>query len=74
MSAKTELVRELNGPTAASEMLSDSEIEDLLGLFRSAQQQEKDLLIEAVNGMIRFFPPPFRGITRRIMFGDKLEG
>lgn len=74
MTARTELVRELNGPTAASEILSDQEIEDLLGLFRSAQQEEKDLLIEAVNGMIRFFPPPFRGITRRIMFGDKLEG
>jgi hypothetical protein len=73
MSAKTVLVRELNGPTAASEMLSNEEIEDLLGLFRNAQQLEKELLLEGVNAMIRFFPPPFRGITRRIMFGDALE-
>lgn len=73
MSARTELIHELDGPTAASEMLSDQEIEDLLTLFRDAQKMEKELLLEAVNGMIRFFPPPFRGITRRIMFGDALE-
>ncbi|MEU1982893.1 hypothetical protein [Nocardia sp. NPDC019395] len=74
MSARTELVRELNGPTAASEMLSEQEMEDLLGLFRDTQKMEKELLIEAVNGMIRFFPPPFKAITRRIMFGGLLEG
>lgn len=74
MSARTELIHELDGPTAASQTLSEREIEDLLTLFRDAQKMEKELLIEAVNGMIRFFPPPFRGITRRIMFGDALEG
>lgn len=74
MSAKTELVHELNGPTAATEMLSEAEIADLLSLFRGAQQREKQLLVEAIDGMIRFYPGPFKAITRRIMFGDLLEG
>ena len=70
MSARTDLERELNGPVAALDLLSEQEAADLLGLFRNARQTETAALSAAIDDMIGVLPKPFRAVTKRIMFGD----
>ncbi|MBB5917761.1 hypothetical protein BJY24_006673 [Nocardia transvalensis] len=73
MTARSDLEKELRGPTAATDLLSESETADLVALFRAARQQEKFALAEAIDGMIGALPRPLRGVTKRIMFGDAVD-
>ncbi len=70
MSARTDLAKELNGPVAALDLLSEQEAADLLGLFRNARQTEAVALSTAVDNMVGVLPKPLRAVTKRIMFGD----
>ncbi|MQY21146.1 hypothetical protein [Nocardia macrotermitis] len=70
MSARTDLAAELDGHVAALDMLSEQEAADLLSLFRNARQVETAALNSAIDDMVGVLPKPFRGVTKRIMFGD----
>ncbi|WP_157117076.1 hypothetical protein [Nocardia vaccinii] len=70
MSARTDLATELDGHVAALDVLSEQEAADLLGLFRNARQAETAALNSAIDDMVGVLPRPFRGVTKRIMFGD----
>ncbi|WP_216897804.1 hypothetical protein [Nocardia alni] len=73
MTARTDLVQELNAPVAAAELLSEREVTDLLALFRAARKTEVTAVATAIDGMVTVLPRAFRGIAKRIMFGDLSE-
>ncbi len=70
MTARSEFERELHGPVAAFDLLTETEIAELLTLFRTVQEQERTGLAEALDRIGHAVPRPLRGIGRRIMFGD----
>ncbi len=72
MSARADLEQELRGPLAAADELTEHETNDLLALFHSAREHEAAALGEAVDAMIGALPRPLRGVTKKIMFGDRL--
>ncbi|UFS98188.1 hypothetical protein [Nocardia huaxiensis] len=72
MSARSELERELGGPVAALEMMSEREIADLLGMFRDAQRTEAAAMVEAVDKTVGALPWPLSTAAKKIMFGNKL--
>ncbi|MBL1076931.1 hypothetical protein JK358_21275 [Nocardia sp. 2] len=72
MSARSELERELGGPVAALEMLSESEIADLLQMFKDAQRTEAAAMVEAVDKTVGALPWPLSTAAKKIMFGNKL--
>lgn len=70
MSARSDLAAELDSHVAALDVLSEQEAADLLGLFRNARRTETKALNAAIDDMVGVLPKPFRGVTKRIMFGD----
>ncbi|MFF0490905.1 hypothetical protein ACWDSJ_17780 [Nocardia sp. NPDC003482] len=73
MTARSDLERELGGPLAALDELGDREVTDLLVLLHAARRHETAALNEAVDAMVGALPRPLRGITKKIMFGDRLD-
>ncbi|MCM6778826.1 hypothetical protein NDR87_35660 [Nocardia sp. CDC159] len=73
MNARADLERELGGSPGALDDLTEPEIADLLGLFRAAHRHEAATLNAAIDAMVGALPRPLRGITKRIMFGDRLD-
>ncbi|BAW07355.1 hypothetical protein [Nocardia seriolae] len=72
MGARAELERELGGPLAALELLTEAETADLLGIFRQAQRTENAAMVEAVDKTVGALPWPLRTAAKKIMFGNKL--
>lgn len=70
MSARTDLATELDGHVAALDMLSEQEAADLLGLLHNARRTETAALNSVIDDAVAMLPKPFRGVTKRIMFGD----
>ncbi|APA98766.1 hypothetical protein NS506_04720 [Nocardia seriolae] len=70
--ARAELERELGGPLAALELLTEAETADLLGIFRQAQRTENAAMVEAVDKTVGALPWPLRTAAKKIMFGNKL--
>ncbi|MFI5782248.1 hypothetical protein [Nocardia sp. NPDC051570] len=73
MGDRADLEAELGGPLAATGELAEREITDLLVLFHAAREHETAALREAIEMMIGALPRPVRGITKKIMFGDRLD-
>ncbi|MBF6329981.1 hypothetical protein [Nocardia transvalensis] len=73
MTARSELEQELHGPLAASDQLTEQEIADLLMLFRAARREEAQALDRSIDAMIGALPRPLRAVTKKIMFGDRLD-
>ncbi|NNH69119.1 hypothetical protein HLB23_04405 [Nocardia uniformis] len=72
MSARAELERELGGPLASLDALTDAEVADLLQLFKQAQQTEQTAMVEAVDKTVGALPWPLRTAAKKIMFGNRL--
>ncbi|MBF6241342.1 hypothetical protein [Nocardia otitidiscaviarum] len=72
MSARAELERELGGPLAALDALSEAEIADLLELFEQAQRTEQAAMVEAVDKTVSALPWPLKTAAKKIMFGNRL--
>ncbi|MVU82446.1 hypothetical protein GPX89_35095 [Nocardia sp. ET3-3] len=72
MDARAELERELGGPLASLDLLTDAETADLLGLFQQAQQTENLAMVEAVDKTVGALPWPLRTAAKKIMFGNAL--
>ncbi|MEV0297427.1 hypothetical protein [Nocardia sp. NPDC050710] len=72
MSARAELERELGGPLAALDLLSEQETSELLAMFRDAQRVETAMLTESVDGLVGALPWPLRTAAKKIMFGNRL--
>ncbi|MET9486919.1 MULTISPECIES: hypothetical protein [unclassified Nocardia] len=72
MEARAELERELGGPLAALDLLSEAETADLLQVFRQAQRTETSDMVEAVDKTVSALPWPLSTAAKKIMFGNKL--
>ncbi|WP_067563396.1 hypothetical protein [Nocardia acidivorans] len=70
--AKTQLERELGGPLAALELLSEAETADLLEIFRQAKRTETQEMVAAVDKTVGALPWPLRTAAKKIMFGNSL--
>ncbi|MEU0545803.1 hypothetical protein [Nocardia sp. NPDC005978] len=72
MNSRAELERELGGPVAALDGLSEAETADLLEIFRQAQRTEAADMVEAVDKTVGALPWPLSTAAKKIMFGNKL--
>ncbi|MRH90206.1 hypothetical protein GFY24_22655 [Nocardia sp. SYP-A9097] len=70
--AKAQLERELGGPLAALELLSEAETADLLEVFRQAQRTETEEMVAAVDKTVSALPWPLSTAAKKIMFGNRL--
>ncbi|GGK48054.1 hypothetical protein [Nocardia camponoti] len=69
MEYRRELARETGGSIYAFELLTEAEAAQLVAMFRTARQNEKDGLASAITAAITAMPAPLRRITRRLLFG-----
>ncbi|MEC3956340.1 hypothetical protein VMT65_25100 [Nocardia sp. CDC153] len=72
MGARADLERELGGPVAALDLLSEAETADLLDIFQQARRTENAAMVEAVDKTVGALPWPLRTAAKKIMFGNKL--
>lgn len=72
MNSRAELERELGGPVAALDLLSEAETADLLEVFRQAQRTEAADMVTAVDKTVGALPWPLSTAAKKIMFGNKL--
>ncbi|WP_431965612.1 hypothetical protein [Nocardia sp. bgisy134] len=72
MTARADLERELGGPLAALDLLTDQEIGDLAAAVDAALRTETATLADSVDAIVGALPWPLRTAAKKIMFGNRL--
>ncbi|TQM33011.1 hypothetical protein [Nocardia bhagyanarayanae] len=72
MTARAHLERELGGPIAALDLLSEQEIDELAATVDAALRTETATLADSVDAVIGALPWPLRTAAKKIMFGNRL--
>ncbi|MET8777208.1 hypothetical protein AB0H49_05070 [Nocardia sp. NPDC050713] len=72
MTARAHLERELGGPFAALDLLTEQEIDELAEMVDAALRTETATLADSVDAVVGALPWPLRTAAKKIMFGNRL--
>ncbi|MEU2255330.1 hypothetical protein [Nocardia xishanensis] len=72
MTVRADLERALGGPSAALDLLTDREIDELAAMVDAALRTETATLADSVDAVVSALPWPLRTAAKKIMFGNRL--